>query len=145
MPLKAATLDPAGALPGDEVVLRGSGFAEGATVTVGGAAARVVSTEAAALRFEMPKLEGATGSRHEVVASVGDRRTKALPIYLGRVPLVVSFEPARGVAGDLVRLRGAGFAPAADANAVTFDGVPALVVAASAVELAVVVPSPLRP
>ena len=145
MPLKAASLDPAGALPGDEVVLRGSGFAEGASVTVGGAAARVVSTEAAALRFEMPKLEGATGSRHEVVASVGDRRTKALPIYLGRVPLVVSFEPPRGVAGDLVRIRGAGFAPSADANAVTFDGVPALVVAASAVELAVVVPPPLRP
>ncbi len=145
MPLKAVSIDPAGALPGDEVVLHGSGFAEGASVSVGGAAARVVSAEAASLRFEMPKIEGATGSRHEVVASVGDRRTKPLPLYLGRVPLVVSFEPARGVAGELVRIRGAGFAPGADANAVTFDGVPALVVAASAVELAVVVPPPLRP
>jgi hypothetical protein len=76
---------------------------------------------------------------------VGDRRTKPLALYLGRVPLVVSFEPARGVAGDLVRIRGAGFAPSADGNAVTFDGVPALVVAASPLELAVVVPPPVRP
>jgi hypothetical protein len=145
VPLKAVALDPVGALPGDEVTLHGSGLAEGATVTVGGKAAKVVSTEAAALRFEMPRVEGASGSRHDVVAAVGDRRTKALALYLGRVPLVVSFEPARGVAGDLVRIRGAGFAPSADGNAVTFDGVPALVVAASPVELAVVAPPSVRP
>ena len=76
---------------------------------------------------------------------MGARRTKPLPLYLGRVPLVVSFEPARGVAGDLVRIRGAGFAATPDGNLVTFDGVPALVVAASPTEMAVVVPPPVRP
>jgi hypothetical protein len=85
-----------------------------------------------------------TGSRHEVVASRGEH-TKALSVYLGRVPLVVSFEPARGGwRATSCASAGAGFAPSADGNAVTFDGIPALVVAASAVELAVVLP-PVRP
>jgi hypothetical protein len=145
MPLQAVSLEPAGALPGDEVVLKGSGFAAGASVTVGGLAARTVSAEPDALRFEMPAVEGARGSRHDVVASQGDRRTKPLALYLGRVPLVVSFEPARGVGGTLVHIRGAGFAASADGNSVTFDGVPALVVAASPVELAVVAPPAARP
>ena len=144
-PLNAVSLDPLGARPGDEVVLTGSGFAEGVMVTVGGAAAKVVSAEPGALRFAMPEVQGAPGSLHEVVVSAGERRTKPLALYLGRVPLVVSFEPARGVAGDLVRIRGAGFAAAADGNAVTFDGVPALVVAASPTEMAVVVPPGRHP
>ncbi len=127
------------------MVLAGSGFAEGVTVTVGGVAAKVVSAEPGALRFAMPEVQGAPGSLHEVVVSVGERRTKPLALYLGRVPLVVSFEPARGVAGDLVRIRGAGFAATADGNDVTFDGVPALVVAASPTEMAVVVPPGRHP
>jgi hypothetical protein len=145
MPLKAVSLDPAGALPGDPVVLQGTGFAEGGTVTVGTSAARVVAVEAGAVRFEMPAIEGAPGSRHDVVVQVGARRTSPLPLFLGRVPLVVSFTPAKGVAGDLVRIQGAGFAPDPDGNAVTFDGVPALVVAASTSELAVVAPPAVRP
>jgi hypothetical protein len=145
LPLRAASLDPAGALPGDEVTLAGAGLAEGVAVTVGGAAARVVSAEANAVRFEMPRIDGAPGSRHDVVASVGERRTAPLALYLGRVPLVVSFEPARGVAGDVVRIRGAGFAAAAEGNVVTFDGVPALVVAANPTEMAVVLPPSGRP
>jgi hypothetical protein len=145
LPLRAASLDPPGALPGDEVTLAGSGFADGVTVAVGGAAARVLTVTAAAAHFEMPSVAGAPGSRHEVVASLGERRTKPLFLYLGRVPLVVSFEPARGVAGDLVRIRGAGFSANADENVVTFDGVPALVVASRATEMAVVLPPPARP
>jgi hypothetical protein len=93
----------------------------------------------------MPEVQGAAGTLHEVVVSAGDRRTRPLSLYLGRVPLIVSFEPDRGVAGTLVRIRGAGFAATADGNDVTFDGVPALVVAASPVEMAVVVPPPARP
>ncbi len=145
LPLQATSIDPPGALPGDEVTLTGAGFADGVTVAVGGATARVVSAEAGVVRFEMPSVAGVPGSRHDVVASMGARRTKAVPLYLGRVPLVVSFEPARGVAGDLVRIRGAGFAVTADENLVTFDGVPALVVAASPTEMAVVVPPSVRP
>jgi hypothetical protein len=145
MPLRAASVEPAGALPGDEVLLGGTGFADGVEVTVGGQPARVVAVDASGVRFEMPAVQGAPGSRHPVLARLGGRTTAPVQIYLGRVPLVVSFEPARGVAGDVVRIRGAGFAPAADGNAVTFDGAPALVVAASATEMAVVLPPPVRP
>jgi IPT/TIG domain-containing protein/FHA domain-containing protein len=144
-PLRAFLLDPPGARPGDEVVLAGSGFAEGAAVKVGGVPAQLVSVAPGALRFVMPEAPGTVGSVHPVVVSMGPRHTRPVPMYLGRVPLVVSFEPARGVAGDLVRIRGAGFAPAAEANAATFDGAPALVVAASPMELAVVVPPGRQP
>jgi len=139
-PLRAFALDPLGALPGDEVALTGSGFDEGTAVTVGGAAVQVKSVEPGTLRFAMPVVQGTPGSVHEVVASAGARRTRPLSLHLGRVPLVTSFDPPRGVAGSLVRIRGAGFAAATGHNAVTFDGVPALVVAASPTELAVVVP-----
>ncbi|HXK11959.1 MAG TPA: IPT/TIG domain-containing protein [Vicinamibacteria bacterium] len=139
-PLIATSLDPGGALAGDQVVLGGTGFGDGAIVTVGGAPARVISAAAGELRFEMPALQGAPGSRQDVVVSVGSRRTQPLPLYLGRLPLVLSFDPARGVAGDLVRIRGRGFAPTADGNVVSFDGEPALVLAASPEEMAVVVP-----
>jgi hypothetical protein len=145
MPLRAASLDPAGALPGDEVRLEGNGFAEGVEVRVGGQPARVTAVEASGVRFEMPAVQGLPGSRHAVVATVAGRSTAPLSVYLGRVPLVASFEPTRGVAGDVVRIRGAGFAPSAEGNAVTFDGIPALVVAASAVEMAVVLPTAGRP
>jgi hypothetical protein len=93
----------------------------------------------------MPAVEGSPGKRLDVLASVGSRRTRPLPLYLGRTPLVASFEPARGVTGDLLRIRGAGFAPSADDNVVTFDDVPALVLGASPFELAVVVPPPAHP
>jgi IPT/TIG domain/FHA domain len=139
-PLRTFALDPLGALPGDEVELTGSGFDEGTAVTVGGVAAEVKSVAPAMLRFAMPELQGTPGSLHNVVASAGARQTRPLALHLGRVPLIVSFDPPRGVAGSLVRIRGAGFAIAAGRNAVAFDGVPALVVAAAPTELAVVVP-----
>ena len=142
-PLRATALEPPGALPGDEVVLSGSGFAEGVTVTVGGQAATVVKTEPQAVRFQMPHVAGEPGSVHQVlVGSPGGRSTPPVEIYLGRLPLVSAIEPARGVAGDLVRVRGAGFT--AETTHVTFDGQPALVAAGSTSELLVVVPPSAR-
>ena len=145
-PLEATGIDPAGALPGDEVVLTGRGFADGqVAVTVGGAEARVIASEPTAVRFEMPRVPAEPGSRQPVIAAIGARRTAPLELYFGRVPLVLSFDPPRAVAGEVVRIGGVGFAAAAAANRVTFDGVAALVVAASAAELVVVAPPPLRP
>jgi hypothetical protein len=139
-PLRIFRVDPPGARPGDPIVVTGSGFGEGVSVKVGGLAAQPVSVEPGALRFVMPEVPGPVGGVHPVVVSMGPRHTRPVPLHLGRVPLVVSFEPARGVAGDLVRIRGVGFSANAEADAATFDGVPALVVAASPVELAVVIP-----
>jgi hypothetical protein len=144
--LKAVALDPVGALPGDEVTLSGQGFVDGEVkVTVGGAEAKVLAADAGSVRFEMPRVAGEPGSRHPVLASVKGRSTAPLDLYLGRVPLVLSFDPNRAVCGELVRIGGVGFAPAPGANRVTFDGVQALVVAASATRLVVVAPPPARP
>ena len=137
-PLSVSALDPAGALPGDEVVLNGSGFGEGTKLTVGGQEAKLIKVEPNAVRFEMPQVAGATGSVHQVVVTASGRTVPPGQIYLGRLPLVASVEPARGVAGDLVRVRGAGFSGAT--TAVSVDGQTALVVAGDAFELAVVVP-----
>jgi hypothetical protein len=141
-PLGISALEPAGALPGDEVVLNGSGFGEGMKLTVGGQEAKLIKVEPHAVRFEMPKVDGATGSLHKVVVTSSGRSVPPSQIYLGRLPLVGSVEPARGVAGDLVRVRGAGFSGAT--TAVSVDGQPALVVAGDATELVVVVPPSAR-
>jgi hypothetical protein len=142
-PLRVTAIDPPGALPGDEVDLRGSGFVDGLSVTVDGQAASLVMTEPQALRFQMPQLAGAPGSLHPViVATPGGRRTAPIQLYLGRLPLVSAVEPARGVAGDVVRLRGAGFT--AETTQVSVDGRPALVAAGTTTELLVVVPPSSR-
>jgi hypothetical protein len=144
--LRAAALEPVGALPGDEVVMHGQGF-EGGSVAVNVEAkpARVLASDAASVRFQMPAVEGPPGSAHAVVATVGGRSTAPLELFLGRLPIVVSFDPPHAVAGDLVRIRGVGFAPEPAGNVVTFDGAPALVVAARPNELAVIAPVPARP
>jgi hypothetical protein len=137
-PLQVSAVEPPGALAGDEVTLTGNGFGDGIAVTVGGQAATVVKTEPEAVRFQMPKLAAAPGSRHTIVATVSGRSAAPVSIYLGRLPLVAALEPPRGVAGDLVRIKGAGFDAGA---AVAFEKEPALVVAGSASELVVVVPA----
>jgi hypothetical protein len=137
-PLRITAVEPAGALAGDEVTLTGNGFGEGLSLTVGGQAATVVKTEPQTVRFQMPKLEAAAGTRHTIVATVAGRSAAPVAIYLGRLPLVSALEPPRGVAGDLVRVKGAGFDAA---SSVTFEREPALVVAGSTSELVVVVPA----
>jgi len=136
-PLRVMAVDPAGALAGDEVVLSGNGFGEGLTLSVGGQAATLVKTEPQAVRFQMPKLDAAVGSLHPIVVTSGGRSAAPVQIYLGRLPLVASVEPPHGVAGDLVRVKGAGFVAG---TSLTFDNEPALIVAGSTGELLVVVP-----
>jgi hypothetical protein len=62
-------------------------------------------------------------------------------LFLGHLPYVVELVPGRGGVGDLVTLKGRGFAPDPAGNAVTFAGAPALVLSASERELRVVAPS----
>jgi hypothetical protein len=125
------------------VVVSGSGFGEDLSVTVSGQTARVVKAEPHAVRFEMPQVTGTPGSLHPVVVSSGGRSTPPVQLYLGRLPVVSGIDPPRGVAGDLVRVLGAGFS--AETTAVSFDGNPALVVAGDSGQLVVVVPPSSRP
>ena len=143
-PVQAAALEPAGAVPGDSVLLRGGGFeGDEVSVAVGGVPARVLEAGPEGLRFEMPAVEGARGSMHDVVATVGGRAADPLRIALGRLPLVLSFDPPRASAGGLVRLQGLGFPEDAGTVSVTFDARSALVVSSSGRELVVVAPPPV--
>ncbi len=143
--LGVTTLEPQGALPGDEVVLRGQGLGDAAlTVTVGGQPAAVVDSADDFVRFTMPAVERERGSAHSVVATLNGRSTSSLSLALGRLPLVVSFDPPQAVAGEVVRIGGLGFSSQLSANAVTFDGVPLLVARASATELTVFAPIPAQ-
>jgi hypothetical protein len=144
-PLRALALDPVGALPGDEVLLAGEGFNQDARLTVGGVTAKVLGAEPRVLKFVVPQLTAAVGSPLAVVVSVGARSAPAVALVFGRVPFVTAFDPAQGVVGDLVRIRGAGFASDPEANAVTVDGSAALVADASSLELTVVLPPATRP
>jgi hypothetical protein len=144
-PLRAAGLAPSGGVPGDEVTLSGEGFSEGIAVSVDGVAAKLLAVEPRSVRFAIPALAREPGSPMPVVATVGARTTSPLPLVFGRVPLVLSFDPAQATAGELIRIRGAGFASDPQSNVVSFDGVPGLVVAATSGELAVVLPPVMRP
>jgi hypothetical protein len=143
--LVADRLEPEGALPGDEVVLRGLGFGAGRpAVNVAGVAAEVLGVEANALRFRVPPVRSVRGRRLPVIVTLEGRSTPPLDLLYGRVPLVASVEPAGAMPGELVRIEGAGFSPDPGSNDVRFDGVPALVVSASRSQLAVVPPVPER-
>ncbi len=139
-PLRAAALDPGGGIPGDEVVLRGEGFVAGVSVTVGSVAAEVVAIEPGAIRFRVPQVAAAPASVAPVVVTAERRSTAPLKLVLARLPLVASASPAAAMAGELVRLKGLGFAVSPEGNEVTFGGVASLVVASNGVELAVVAP-----
>ena len=61
-PLAVTALEPAGALAGDQVVLRGQGLGDEAlTITVGGQPATILESTDDAARFEMPAIEGEAG------------------------------------------------------------------------------------
>jgi len=144
--LKATALEPLGALSGDEVTLRGQGFDSGpVTVTVAATPAQVLASEAGSVRFQIPHVEGPPGRALAVVATVGGRSTAPLNLALGRPPIVTSLDPPRAVAGDLVRIHGVGLSADPASAGVTFDGVPALVVATTPNEMTVVAPVPPRP
>jgi hypothetical protein len=145
-PLRALGLEPSGALPGDEVVLSGEGFSGQVRVTVAGAEAKLLAVEARQLTFAVPPLEVAVGSEVPVVVlTEGARHSQPLQLIIGRLPLVTGIEPAGAVAGEVLRIRGAGFAADPWADSVTVDGSAALVAGASSTELIVVIPPPTRP
>jgi hypothetical protein len=63
-------------------------------------------------------------------------------IILGRLPIVTVVAPASGPPGTRVVLRGHGFDPDVRADRVTIGGEPALLLSATANEIAAMVPAP---
>ncbi len=139
----AGGIEPDVALAGQVVLVRGQGFV-GQTLAahVGGVAAAGVEATAEGARVTVPSVPLPEGSKTSLTLKVGAAPPKSFDIYLGRLPLVIQVTPPKGQVGDRVALKGRGFHPDPADNAVTFAGQTALVLSATATELAVVVPAP---
>jgi IPT/TIG domain-containing protein len=140
---RVTSVDPPVALPGAEVVLRGSNLAgPSLAVEVGGLPAAVKDSSPAALRVRVPDLPLLEGRPVAVTVEVAGATGRPAEIILGRLPLVTQLSPASGPPGTQVAVRGHGFDPDVRANRVTIGGAPALLLSATANEIAAIVPAP---
>jgi hypothetical protein len=136
-------LQPDVAPPGATIGIKGENLAgQPLTVQIGGAAAEVVEASADSIRAVVPPQALPEGQKVPVIVQVGTVATKPVDLLIGRLPLVIEVDPKAGSLGDRVAVRGRGFDPNPIGNTVTFGAQPALVLTASAQELAVVVPAP---
>jgi hypothetical protein len=135
-------VDPEVALPGGEVSIKGDNL-DGTPlhVTVGGLPAAVKSAERGSVQVVVPDLPVTEGKSVPVTVHVGPDTAKPASLILGRLPLVTELVPPRASAGERVVIKGRGFDTAAGGNTVTFGGQPALVLSASATEIAAGVPA----
>jgi hypothetical protein len=140
---RIASLEPQVAMPGAEITIRGDHLnVDPVTVTVGNEPAKVLSAEPAVLRVLLPALASAAeGKAVPVLVKAGGETSAPVTLLLGQLPLVTEVAPSSGRVGDRVVLRGRGFDPSPFGNAVTFNGVPALVLTALPAEISVAVPA----
>jgi hypothetical protein len=140
---RVTSVDPPVALPGAEIVLRGSNLAGAAlAVTIGGLPANVKDSSPAAIRVRVPDLPLLEGRALRVTVEVAGETGRPAEIILGRLPLVTQVAPVSGPPGTQVAIRGHGFDPDVRANRLTIGGEPALLLSATANEIAAIVPSP---
>jgi FHA domain-containing protein/IPT/TIG domain-containing protein len=135
-------VEPDVALPGTEVTLHGQNFDGGpVTVRIGGEKVQVKNAAAGSLQVRVPETAGSDGQSVSVTVELGTDTARAMPLLLGRLPLVLDVAPAYGTIGQRVTIKGRGFDPVATGNRVTIGGTPALVLAASPTELQVAAPA----
>jgi hypothetical protein len=141
---RITSIEPEAALPGREIVLNGMNLAgPSVKVTVGGVEAKPLESTATRVRIVVPKLPIVVeGQPVPVVVQAGSERSRPIDLFLGRLPLVSEVAPRAGVPGDRVVVKGRGFDASPAGNRVSFGDDPALVVAATSSELAVIVPAP---
>lgn len=138
---KIARLVPDVALPGDLLTIEGSGWpSQGISVNFGRSGAEIVSAEKDRIRVRVPPLEAAVGTPVSITVGVGSNQSAPAPMLVGRMPLILSVSPTRGVAGEILRLQGRGFSTEPSGNQVRIGDVPALTIEAKATELQVMVP-----
>lgn len=135
-------VEPDVAVPGTEITVHGQNF-EGpeVTVRVGGERVAIKDPRPDALRVTVPEMPWADGQSVSVTVAIGPDTARAMPLLMGRLPLVVEVSPAYGPVGQRIAIKGRGFDPTAAGNRVTVGGAPALVLAASPSELQVVAPA----
>ena len=133
-------ISPDVAMPGEEVVLAGTGWGAAPTVRFGEIPAEILQVATGQIRVRVPDLAGGPGTAAAAVVKDGPAESNPAPFFLGRIPLLVKAEPENAVAGDLVTLSGRGFRRELALNAVTLGGARALVTSAIDSELRVVAP-----
>ncbi len=143
-------ISPDVAMPGEEVVLAGSGFGMGAAVRFGASPAEVIEIRDTSIRARVPPIAGGAGTAAPAVVSMGASSSNELPFFIGSIPLVLGIAPATAAPGDVITVSGRGFQRERTRNAVLVAGTFGLVVSAADGELKVVVPTlapgePVRP
>lgn len=135
-------VDPEVAVPGTEVTLHGQHFDGGpVTVRFGGEKIEVKAASADSLQIRVPEMAWTDGQSVSITVATGTDTARAMPLLMGRLPLVTEVAPAYGAIGQRVTIKGRGFDPVPTSNRVTIGGAPALVVTASANELQVAAPA----
>jgi hypothetical protein len=138
---KATALEPDVALPGQVVLVKGEGLqGQKVSAQVAGIDSPSVETSAEGARVTIPVVPLPEGATTSLVLKVGNAPPASFDLILGRLPFVAEVSPESGAVGEPVTLKGRGFLPDPQANAVTFSGQPALVVSATPTELVVVAP-----
>ena len=133
-------LSPEAAMPGEEVLLAGTGWGLGATVRFGDTPAEIAEVDTARIRTIVPQVPGGPGTAAPVVVIVGGVESNSAPFVIGHLPVVTSLAPSSARPGEVVEVAGLGFDGDPLRNDVRVGGVPALVISARREGLRVVVP-----
>jgi FHA domain-containing protein/IPT/TIG domain-containing protein len=139
-------LEPEVAVPGTEITLHGQNLDGGpATVRIGSEKVEARDVRADSLRARVPDMSWTDGQSVSVVVEIGADTARAMPLLMGRLPLVLDVAPSSGAVGERIAIKGRGFDPTPYANHVTIGGASALVLAATPSELSVAVPNAPTP
>jgi hypothetical protein len=133
-------ISPSVAMPGEEVTLAGVDWGPGAVVKFGEQAAAVLDASPTSLRVRVPDVQDPVGTSLPVVVSMGGDPSNQAPFVIGRIPLVMSVDPAGVSPGDVVTIKGRGFPLQPAMSDLKIGGVGALVVSALDNELKAIVP-----
>jgi hypothetical protein len=134
------SVQPAGGLAGDEVVIEGSGWSKGAKVTVGKGQAEILEVTDKLVKVKLPEPGSPEGSTVPLFVSMGSDPSAPFQFLIGRLPYVSSVEPRSAAPGDVVVVSGQGFASPLPANTVSIGGSGALVLSGNQLFIKVVVP-----
>jgi hypothetical protein len=136
-------IQPDVAMPGEVITIMGLHL-DGTplTVSIGGMLAEVKEAEPGTIKVVVPTTPVPEGRAVAVNVQIGGEASKPAELVIGRLPLVTAVSPGQGGAGQRVVIKGRGFEALPRDNIVTFGEQVALVLAASATELAVAAPAP---
>ncbi len=140
-PPRITSFSPDVAMPGQTVSAEGRNLdGKPLSVLVSGQLAEILDAKPTSLRFRVPELSVTPGESAPVVITVGRESSKATPLYMGRLPLLIEAQPIKAMSGERVSLRGRGFDTNLANLEVRFGGEPALVISATENEIVASVP-----